>query len=533
MKKWIWWLRGALLTTVFISMGWLSFGVDRLYASPDESANAFFAQTFATTGQFCLSEPLNDMAGGLIHPRSTVAPGTCILPTTFLGFPLINGIIFFIFGGVGMMMFAPILAIGGVMSLWWIIKTLTKNERLADWSALLLLIHPAFWLYSARSLMVNVPFVALIIIGIAIFIIAHRRKSVMLGLLAGIITSIGFSFRLVDAPVFIIVAVILLVVYRRSIDWRSMTGVAIGVILMATGYLGLNFYTYGSALVTGYSLPNVRSVISVSASDSIDSSFELYKVWSLILPFGFHPRAIVRSVLEYGFLLYPVTSMMAVVGMIIAWRKKDHRKVWRLLVGLSMIISVWLAIVYGSWSFADNPDPKAVTIGNSHVRYWLPVFVIFSVFAGLTFDEIWKRLKGSWKFIGVAMMMTIVMLSAYTVFTGSDGLIATRKALMTFDVKRSVIVDATESDAVVIVDRADKYVFPSRRVIVPLRSDSTYAILSTLVPIVPTYYFGITFPAKDFDHLNNIILAPMQLSVILITTVNEESLYRIIPYVSN
>ncbi len=518
---------------VFVSMGWLSFGLDRLYTSPDESANAFFAQTFATTGQFCWLEPLNDIAGGLIHPRSTVAPGTCILPTTFLGFPLINGVIFFIFGGVGMMMFTSILAMGGVVSLWWIIRTLTKNERLADWSALLLLTHPAFWLYSTRSLMVNVPFVALVIIGIAIFIVAHRRKSVMFGLLAGIIVSIGFSFRLVDAPVFIVVALILLVVYRRVIDWRSMTGVAIGVILMATGYLGLNSYTYGSALVTGYNLPDVRSVMAVSASDSVDSSFELYKVWSSILPFGFHPRAIVRSVLEYGFLLYPVTSMMAVAGMIIAWCKKDHRKVWRLLVGLSMIISVWLAIVYGSWSFSDNPDPKAVTIGNSHVRYWLPVFVIFSVFAGLTFDEIWKRLKGSWKLIVVSMMMSIVVLSAYTVFTGSDGLIATRKALITFDVKRSVIIDKTESNAVVIVDRADKYVFPHRRVIVPLRSESTYAILPKLVPIVPVYYFGITFPVKDFDYLNQVILAPMKLSAILITTVNEESLYRIIPYASN
>jgi len=194
---------------------------------------------------------------------------------------------------------------------------------------------------------------------------------------------------------------------------------------------------------------------------------------------------------------------------------------------VGVVATVWMVVMYGSWRIIDNPDPLAITVGNSHVRYWLPLFVMSSVFAALAFDELWKRLKGSLRLVGVGVLVGVVTMNAHTVFAGTDGFIATRAALMTFEQKRAVIVANTESDAIVIVDRADKYVFPYRQVIVPLRSDSTYAILPTLVPMVPVYYFGITFPEKDLNHVNEVILAPMHLKATLVTTVQEESLYRI------
>lgn len=504
-------------------MFWLTAGTDRVYASPDENANAFFSQTFADSFSFCAPQPLNDLAEGLIHPRSTIAPGTCIVPSTFLGFPFLLGAVFLATGYIGTVLVTPILAMVGIAALWWIVRTLTKSDRLADWSALLTIAHPAFWYYGARVFMNNVPFVSLLILSVALFIVAHRRRNIWIGVAVGAILSLALSFRLADAPIAIIVIGLTMMLYRSRIVWRAMLGVLIGVLVMAALYLGINAQTYGSVLVTGYNAPDPRAMsASVDASSSVLSS-----IASLLFPFGFHPRAILANVLNYGLLLYPVSSVLAFVGGLIAWRRREQQGDWRKFVIVAAVVTVWMAAMYGSWRIIDNPDPLAVTVGNSHVRYWLPVFVMSSVLSALAFDELWKQLKGSMRWIGVGVLVGIVAMNGQTVFGGTDGFIATRSALMTFEQKRSVILANTESDAIVIVDRADKYVFPYRQVIVPLRSDSTYAILPTLVPIVPVYYFGITLPEKDLDHLNEVILAPMHLKATSIVTEQEESLYRI------
>lgn len=528
-KQWRWWLRGLILAIFFASLFWLTAGTDRVYASPDENANSFFSQTFAESFSFCAPQPLNDLAEGLIHPRSTIAPGTCIVPSTFLGFPFVLGAVFLVVGYVGTVFVTPILAIVGIAALWWVVRTLTKNDRLADWSALLTLAHPAFWYYGARVFMNNVPFVALLILSVALFIIAHRRRSLWIGVAVGAILSLALSFRLADAPIAVIVIGLMMALYRSRIVWRAMLGVAIGVLVMAALYLGINAQTYGSVLVTGYNAPDLRTPLLLEEGPGVVGVWSnvLRSIGSLLLPFGFHPRAILANVLNYGLLLYPISSILALIGGVMAWRRREDRSDWRRFVIVGVVATVWMVVVYGSWRIIDNPDPLAVTVGNSHVRYWLPLFVMSSVLSALAFDQLWKRFKGSMRLVGVGVLMGIVAMHARVVFGGTDGFVATRSALMTFEQKRAVILANTETDAVVIVDRADKYVFPYRQVIVPLRSDSTYAILPTLVPVVPVYYFGITLPEKDLSHLNEVILAPMHLKASLIVTEQEESLYRI------
>ena len=73
-----------------------------LYNSPDETANAFFAQTFAKHGRLFISEPLNEVLGDVLYPRSIVAFHGRLLPGSFLGLPVFFRIImlplpFFIF----------------------------------------------------------------------------------------------------------------------------------------------------------------------------------------------------------------------------------------------------------------------------------------------------------------------------------------------------------------------------------------------------------------------------------------------------
>lgn len=539
LRNW-WTLRIIILAIVTLSMGWLTIGAGNVSASPDENANAFFAQTFSQTGSLVAYEPLNDIARGIIHPRSTVAPGTVILPTSFLGFPLVAGVVRFAFGTIGMLAFTPIIAISAVLSLWWLVRRFTSDELIADLAALFMLTHPAFWYYSARVMMPNVAFVSLLVIGVALFVRSCEKRSMMLGIVSGSIVGIGLSMRLVEAPVLMTVMSIVLVTYRKSLQIKSFIAATIGVAIILIGYLAMNAHIYGSILATGYTLQDARAVSDAASVITSASSSPISSITHMLLPFGFHPRAMLANAFRYGWLLYPIPSTLALLGAWFAWKSKEHRKAWRTFVACLVVASAWLIIVYGSWQVIDNPDPKAITIGNSHVRYWLPLFVASSVLASLAVVRVLRwavaRMKRrhhniSFQFRqgihGITFLVIMVLFSAQTVFAGPDGLLAARSAVIASGEKRAIVISNTEENAVVIVDRADKYLFPYRRVIVPLRADSTYAAMPTLAPVVPLYYFGITFPETDLAYLNNVKLSAMNLSITPVVTIHDETLYQI------
>lgn len=528
-----WWFRAGILAIVVVTMGWLSFGISDVFASPDERANAFFAQTFAENLTFCAEEPMNIFAQGLIHPRSSVAPGTCILPASFLGFPLFAALIMILFGVFGSsvaiaaeLFVTPILAALGIIAWWWVVRRLTKSERMADIAAFVVLIHPAFWYYGARVMMHNVPFVALLMMTFAIGIIAIDRRSARFAFVAGVFGALALSMRLVELPLIIAIDCALLVIYRRAIPWRLLVWAMLGAVTVFGGYLVLNAATYGSPFAIGYTLPDLRAVADVTA----EAPSIIDRVLGFILPFGFHPRAMLKNVLAYGFQLYPILSILSIIGALLVWQTKRHG--WRVAAGLLFFASCWMAMVYGSWSVADNIDPNAVTVGNSHVRYWLPLFVASSVFVAYAVDRFMARSRIA-LIIAVAALIGISLTSAQTVFGGTDGLFATRAALVTYEAKREMIVARTGCDEkeisniVVIVDHADKFLFPTCRVIVPLRAESTYAIMPTLVD-GGLYYFGLTLPEVDITHLNDVKLKEMDLHIEFIETIQDQTLYRIV-----
>lgn len=530
-KRWI--IRIGILGAVGLTMGWLTFGVTDVFTSPDESANAFFAQTFSQTGSLIANEPLNAIANGIIHPRSTVAPGVVILPTSFLGFPIMTGLLRFLLGTIAEFAFTPLIALIGIGALWLTIKRTTKNETLADLSAFFALIHPAFWLYSARVMMPTVTFVSLLLITVAVTAVAQKKNSTLLGLIAGLLLGLALSLRLVEAPILFLVCILVAIIYRKSLKIRPLISALLGVAIILLGYLFLNSHLYGSALTTGYTLPDTRSSsLAQLAQDGTPSIAQVQQFPSLLLPFGFHERSMLKNAFWYGWFLFPFSTTLSLIGAWFAWQSTEHRKAWRTFVIALTVASAWMVAVYGSWQIADNPDPRAITIGNSHVRYWLPLFTASSVLVGLALVRSYGLIQRRWSskvaVLIIGIIITLITISqTLTVFTGPDGLIATRAALQTFQEKRSAILDATPSDAVIIVDRADKYLFPSRRVIVPLRSDSTYAAMPALAATVPLFYFGITLPQSDLDYLNTEKLSSSKLTIEPVITLNEETLYMI------
>ena len=70
----------------------LAWKMPLVYNSPDENANATFAESVRTQNALLVVEPLGAELRGLLHPRSVVAVGTALVPGSFLGLPLFTAL---------------------------------------------------------------------------------------------------------------------------------------------------------------------------------------------------------------------------------------------------------------------------------------------------------------------------------------------------------------------------------------------------------------------------------------------------------
>ena len=536
----------------FISTLFLSLHSERIFVSPDENAAFVFARQLVDVGSLSVRESYNSQVGGLIHPRSVAVLGDLLVPGSFLGLPITAGILMLGFGDAGGLLLTPVLALLGILAFRVVIWKMFDDKSLADVSALFLMVHPAYLYFSGRVMMHNVAFLAFLIFA-AFFAVSRPfgHKSLFVRefrrlehALAGIFVGLALFFRLSEAVWVLPVAFGLLIAFRNNLGWRNIASFLGGLLLMGVVIGYANSWVFGSPLLTGYTLPPVPTVAS---ADVAISSAE--NAPSFALPFSFHPRAILNNVWDYGFVLYPWLTLASLLGFgLLVLRGFEKNTAWRTLTVVSIIVSGVLFSLYGSWNFFDNPDPTLITIGNSHVRYWLPVFALSTPFAAYLFVRVWrffdpslvtdaagavvkeptgaKLARVSARTLLVFILLFGLTANVHLVIFGHDGVLATRDALDSFIGKRARIMTLTEAESVIVVDRADKYLFPYRRVMVPLRDDKTYNALPVLVKTVPTYYFGITFPETDLAYLNNDKLKALGLKIELVETIREESLYK-------
>jgi len=549
----------------FLSTSILAWGMPAVYNSPDENANATFAQEFFESSRLAIVEPLNFEVYGALHPRSVKVVSQSLVPGSFLGLPVIYGALSKLFGFGLVRYYTLILAVLGVFAWRSVVEKLFGSRTVALIASLAVLFHPGFWYYAGRSMMHNVPFVSLLMIG-AFFAIVQpfsksgkkkekKRHPEWLGLdlaVAGVFVGLALFFRTFELVWVAAASVSLLIVFKEKIGgWSGVALFGFGVILALSPMIFLNRDLYGGALATGYTVQENIELVQFTTLETPETlATPATTSASFLLPFGFHPKSILRHAWYYTVQLFPWMSIAAFLGFVAMIGKSMHarkEKTWlekikcwwqpekkegsNVLLAYSIAaiaITLWLWIVYGSWVFTDNPDPKLVTIGTSYVRYWLPVFVLASPFVGYAIVWFTKLVKPVYM-RGAAMLVLVgfmIGLNVFPVFYANDGLAHIKPNLENSFVKQQRVLELTEETAIIIVDRADKFLWPERRVIQPLRSDQTYGIMPTLHSVAPLYYFGITLPEKDLIHLNDVRLEG-GLQVEFVETIQDESLYRL------
>lgn len=528
----------ALFSVLFFLGCLVLVRVAGIYVSPDETANAFFATTFAERGVLEVHEPLNLTFSDALHPRSVVSVGGRLLPGSFIGLPVMYGAFAALVGAWSIPLVTPIVAVLVLFAWYGTVKRIFDRE-IALLSAVLLAIHPAWWYYSARSLMHNVLFVALLVFA-AYFFVARPPKGRLADAgvaLSGMLTGLALFVRTSEAVWMAAAALAAALLFRKRISRRVAAVFLCSAFLALAPMFFLNRATYGSPLATGYTAERTPAAeeegatVADAAEEAAPAPFPFEKIF---FPFGLSAKDTAKNVLAYGMGLFWWMTLLTAIGIPLAYPARsvpaEARQARRAYLLSAAVATLYLAFLYGSWTFFDNPDKTQVTIGNSHVRYWLPVFVLSTPLAAFAvrwisrraFTDLARRLAVA------AMVVACFGLSVRVAFfSPQDGLVQAAAELADSRDIRTRVLALTEEDAVIVVDRADKLFFPYRRVLYPLRDEATYALMPRIVLRVPLYYYGITLPPVDVEYLNADKLASLGLRIEAVETFGIETLYRI------
>ncbi|MDD4695662.1 MAG: glycosyltransferase family 39 protein, partial [Patescibacteria group bacterium] len=451
-----------------------------------------------------------------IHPRSTKVSGNYIMPSSFIGLPMIYGFISKFTGIWTIPYMTPIFAIIGIIFFFLLIKEIF-DKKTAIISSLLLLVLPSYWYFSVKSMMHNILFIVLFIISTYYFLLAIKYKKILFYLIFPIFLALSLMTRTSEIVWISFIYLIITIFSIKKIDWKKFILSGIIFLIFLTPLFYFNKQNQGSVTTPAY------------LNDSTDSNnlSALQLVEKIILPFGFHPKNMQYTIWNYIFKLVWFYSLLFLVGIIyFIWKRNNIDKIKNLYFLLWILLSGFLFTYYGSWLFYDNPTPTSVTIGSSYLRYLLPYFVFGIPIAGFFISKINFK-KTYINTIIISLILIFIFINSYMIVMkdNEEGIIKIGNDLNIYKNRTEKIIQDTPKNAIIITNMADKYIFPYRNVIHFENEIYLYNNFDKLFENnIPLYYFGFTF--KDlyinskFENENIKISEP-------IFTDGDHSLYKI------
>ena len=263
------------------------------------------------------------------------------------------------------------------------------------------------------------------------------------------------------------------------------------LLLFAIPIIYFNIQNNGSATAIAY-LGNIGP-----GSHSI-----LHYIKKIILPFGFHPNNMKFTVFNFVFKLIWWHSIALLISLIYIFiKKKEIKKEHWIYIGLWGFTSLFLFTYYGSWLFFDNPDPTAITIGSSYLRYMLPYFVFGIPLIAWALSKI--RFTKKWiNNLIIILILGFMFLNSYLLVMKcpQEGILKISNDLKIYQNRTNLIIAHTEPDSLILTSRADKYIFPYRNVLYLKTEIYDYDNFSTLLEEdYPLYYFGFQFDLESLD----------------------------------
>ncbi len=502
------WLIIFILAITFIYSAYIWLAPHNRFNTPDEVVNSFFSERLANGENLRAPAPLNKIAGEtIVRPRWVHILDNDIVLAGFIGFPLILAIFGWVFSVSVLPFITPIFAIFGLGALYLLGRDLI-NRRAAWLIIILTSVTPAYWYYHSRSFFHNALFFDLVLVGMWLWYQALKKQKIIWYLLTGLILGLAISVR--SSEVFWLATAfgVWSAYCYKQIIWRYIAWLVLGLILGIAPVLVVNYLTYGQLFIVGYS---GGITLPAAGGESITKFIS-----QVILPFGFHPRVMWQIFLHYivQFSWWWFILVLVGTGYVIKKWQTLSQEVKGLFL-MSLVVSAWLLVVYGSWWFSDNPDPTAVTLGSSYVRYFLPLYILGLWPASFYLADLWLKKYG--RIIVSSIIIIFITLSANLVLWGKDeGLVFLQQRLWQFENVSRVVQGITPSDSVIVAPgRTDKFFWPERQVIVSFASIREYQAVGRLVKAgIPVYLFNLTFSEVQLvEWQNKLKIADLELKL--------------------
>lgn len=523
------------------------------WLSPDETANYIFTKLYGQVGDLTIFEKYNLYANDIIHPRSFRSDYGQLKPVSFLGITLIYGKIASLTDYKIIPYLTPFFGSLVIIFYFLLLKEIFgANNALV--SAALLAFFPPFIYYSSRSMFHNVLFVGLLVISFYFSLLMVKRRRGRSGgqkilsrfffpALAGAFMGLAIITRTSEL---LWLAPVLLLLWLANIRRIGFIRLIVYLSALVSAFLPVLYWNqilYDSPWRGGYpemnqSIATLVVTGSELAKATVISGFERQKMLfdrlkQTIFFFGFDSYKSLKMFFYYFTKMFSWLFWLSLLGFIsfAAKFKKITRRQLVWLAALS-VASAILVFYYGSWEFHDNPDVTRITIGNSYVRYWLPIYLGALPFASLFIIRLTRLLKRPAFILSARIFIVgvIAVLSIQFVLIGSEeGLVYTAVKQLAAKAEQQKIIGYTENNSVIITQYHDKLLFPERKVIVGLLNDDRMNLeYAKLAERLPLYYYNFTFPAKDLAYLNQTKLSSAGLAISPLAKLNKDfTLYRI------
>lgn len=466
-------LAAGILYIVTIATYQASDGV-WLLNSPDATAIRVLAKHF-TEHHSLIWQNFNSWPVEIFNLRSFNITSLGAGPGTFIGLPLFYGLSQVIFGQLTIFINAILAALGA-----WLMFILTRNlfnDRLALLAQLLIIINPAYWYNAAQAYTWTIPFLVCVL-GSLILLTKVKYSAVSL-IISGALFSLAAAIR--TSEIIWLVPLFILVIWWTKQPWRQILIWLIGLILFG------KLITYGQSVYTD---PQLNMVYNPQILQQANS------------PFSVNIISLVKNIWWYFLQWQWWITIPTLIG-IYLWLKDHVFKRCLYLWGI-LILIVGQLFIYGSWLVADSPGIAEPTIGNSHIRYWLPMFFGLVPALALLINKLFEDKKTS--LLGGGLTLIYVIGALTLVLTANnDSLLNVKKTLADNAVTRQEILNITTANTLVIAGRADKFLIDVRPVTFTV-NDSAWAVLAQqLRNGKQAVWYGSINSLPDEARKNNIV----------------------------
>ncbi len=544
------WLVASLFAAVlFFAYAAFPLSIQGIWNAPDETAAAWAVGKLPLlTGDYSQPAAYAEELGGLVHPRSMLVHQGQLVPAMWLGLPWLLNLFGALTGDHVETIELLVVAISVLAVFSWksIVTKLFENPTVGWIAAFVLAVHPGWWYFTARGFHPNVVFVSFLIFGVLAWYVAAAHKPPKRALLwrdlmlflGGVSFGMALFVRTNEA-VWVVPLLFLVAWYQRRKPFKEHLLAVLGVALPLLLMLNLHGTVYGDVFLTGYTIGG--DPVPVEVSTTVESVGFSNPLLAQLFPFGIHEMNVLQNVTSFHVVFFALWTAFTVFGLLmlaLEWRtlRPDQKQRYRRLLWLSALVSAYLFIVYGSWNISDNPDPSAVTIGTSYIRYWLPITLAMTALVGYAIVRgVSYRYSATMRQVVIGIWLVAFGYAGFaqTVFGRDEGLAFVHQNLLEFQTQRDQVLALTDETDVIIVDRSDKILFPNRDIVYPLRNETTYANLLAMKQATDErnaelYYLGIALPESDLLHLSDTRLGPQGLHIVAVKEIDLLTLYRFV-----